>query len=140
MKGILAAGMAPAIVRAESLMPINSRILVPDKKLIVPQVDVVSPRGLLTIHTSDGTILASISVDDLFSESIIVGTTALCQVTADVEHTGVAGYVEIDDPSSPGRRRGIPINPQAGEGITLSNKLLGAGSIVKFENIQASLV
>lgn len=61
MKGILAAGMAPAIVRAESLMPINSRILVPDKKLIVPQVDVVSPRGLLTIHTSDGTILASIS-------------------------------------------------------------------------------
>ena len=52
MRGILAAAVAPAIVRAASLMPISApKIIVPSDKIITPQMDVET---YFRTHVYDG--------------------------------------------------------------------------------------
>ena len=55
MKGILAAGMAPAICRAENLMQINSRVL-------VPRYDLARDMWVLSVEDIHGNVRAAIGL------------------------------------------------------------------------------
>lgn len=61
MKGILAAGVAPAIVKAENIMRINPQIIdTPPSKLILPPGVDLREVAELTIHSTDGRILGRV--------------------------------------------------------------------------------
>ncbi len=136
MKGILAAAVAPAFVRAESLMPINSRILVPDRRLILPE----SATGFLTIHRGDGAELARVAMGIMkeCEDMLRMVTQYKAEGPATVLRTGVAAYAEIDNPLVPGDRYKIDVvehssqSDGGGIGLLVDSKHLLSGQTMWF--------
>lgn len=112
MRGILATCAAPAIVRAESLMPVNSRILIPRRDILL-----TGPSFLFLDNS--GRILARCPIDietGLLRSSII-------------EQCGLATSFEIRKDGK-WLCRGTVGGPWSGSDFLMQSRAMNSGSVV----------
>ena len=144
MKGILAAGMAPAIVKAENIMRINPRgLIVQERKLIIPPGVDAAEVARLFIHANDGRILSQVPMqyagapyrdESNFLRAMKQPLRAMGDMVA--QSSGHADHMvlEMPDPLNPSIRRRYK-QAIASHGFNLSSRQLVPGMDIKFTEI-----